>query len=320
MERKRISLLSCLILLVLLLGAGLFFASQYMLSYSLQPTCEAYDEESTLIKKAKEYPWQKDWIDSLRECRGLHELRIISQQNGTALHAIYMPAVVPNSKTALLVHGYGCYSLDMIHIAYIYHHVLGMNVLMPDLYGHGESMGDHVNMGWLDRIDVLQWVTVADSLYGGNTQMVMHGISMGGATVMMASGEQVPACVRAYVDDCGYTSVWDEFAGELRARFSLPTFPLMYTTSWLCRQRYGWDFREANSMKQLAHCRLPMLFIHGDKDTFVPTRMVYELYRCKPQPKRIWISKGSKHAQSYSDHPEEYTKQVTSFVKDYLPN
>lgn len=320
MERKRISLLSCLILLVLLLGAGLFCVSQYMLSYSLQPTCEAYDEESTLIRKAKEYPWQKDWIDSLRECRGLHELRIISQQNGTALHAIYMPAVVPNSKTALMVHGYGCCSLDMIHIAYIYHHVLGMNVLMPDLYGHGESMGDHVNMGWLDRLDVLQWVTVADSLYGGNTQMVMHGISMGGATVMMASGEQVPTCVRAYVDDCGYTSVWDEFAGELRARFSLPTFPLMYTTSWLCRQRYGWDFREANSMKQLAHCCLPMLFIHGDKDTFVPTRMVYELYRCKPQPKRIWISKGSKHARSYSDHPEEYTKQVTSFVKDYLPN
>lgn len=234
------------------------------------------------------------------------------------LHAVYLPAVTPTERTALLVHGYGCYSLDMLHIAYIYHHLLGMNVLMPDLYAHGQSQGDHINMGWLDRLDVLQWSAVADSLSGGRTQMVLHGISMGGATVMMLSGEELPPYVKAIVDDCGYTSVWDEFEGELRVRFHLPAFPLMYATSWLCQQRYGWNFREASSIDQVRRCRLPMLFIHGDRDTFVPTAMVYRLFAAKPQPKRLWISQGSKHARSYADNPEEYTRKVASFVNEYL--
>lgn len=307
------------LLVAALQATGMWLASDYMLGYSLSPERDAYDVERMMEKKAGEYPWQRDWLDSLRDHAGLHDLSLRSCQSDSMLHAVYLPAVTPTERTALLVHGYGCYSLDMLHIAYIYHHLLGMNVLMPDLYAHGQSQGDHINMGWLDRLDVLQWSAVADSLSGGRTQMVLHGISMGGATVMMLSGEELPPYVKAIVDDCGYTSVWDEFEGELRVRFHLPAFPLMYATSWLCQQRYGWNFREASSIDQVRHCQLPMLFIHGDRDTFVPTAMVYRLFTAKPQPKRLWISQGSKHARSYADNPEEYTRKVASFVNEYLP-
>lgn len=132
-------------------------------------------------------------------------------------------------------------------------------------------------------------MNIANEIFGDSTQMVVHGISMGGATTMMVSGEKQQPYVKCFVEDCGYTSVWDEFSHELKSSFHLPAFPLMYTTSWLCEKKYGWNFKEASSLKQVEKCELPMLFIHGDKDTYVPTWMVYPLYEAKPEPKELWI-------------------------------
>ena len=79
-------------------------------------------------------------------------------------------------------------------------------------------------MGWKDRIDVLQWMNIANEIFGDSTQMVVHGISMGGATTMMVSGEKQQPYVKCFVEDCGYTSVWDEFSHELKSSFHLPAF------------------------------------------------------------------------------------------------
>lgn len=155
--------------------------------------------------------------------------------------------------------------------------------------------------------------TTADSL-----RLVVHGISMGAATTMCVSGEQTPRYVKCFVEDCGYTSVWDEFSNEISARFSLPDFPLMYTALWVVKAKYGWGFNEASPLKQVAKCPKPMLFIHGDNDTFVPTWMVYPLYEAKPQPKALWIAHGSKHADAYADYKEEYARRVVGFVEKYL--
>ena len=100
--------------------------------------------------------------------------------------------------------------------------------------------------------------------------------------------------------------------------FGLPEFPLMYTTSWLCNAKYGWNFQEASSLEQVKKCSLPMFFIHGDADTYVPTRMVYPLYEAKSEPKELWIVPGATHAMSYKDYPQEYTKRVKKFVGKYI--
>ena len=98
----------------------------------------------------------------------------------------------------------------------------------------------------------------------------------------------------------------------------MPEFPLLYTTSELCKLRYGWTFQEASPIKQLRKCHKPMLFIHGDNDTFVPTHMVYELYAAKSQPKSLYVAKGSAHAKSYNDHRDEYYRVVKAFVSKYI--
>ena len=181
----------------------------------------------------------------------------------------------------------------------------------------GDSDGDYVGMGWLDREDILRWIDfiLADD---PQAEIVVHGISMGAATTMMTAGEDTPENVKVFIEDCGYTSVWDEFSNELKTSFGLPAFPLMYTASWLCDLKYGWNFREASALAQVAKCELPMLFIHGDADDYVPTWMVYPLYEAKPGEKELWLVPGAGHAYSYRDNREEYTAVVRAFVGKYV--
>ena len=176
-----------------------------------------------------------------------------------------------------------------------------------------------MQMGWKDRLDVLRWTEIADSLFGGHTRQVVHGISMGAATTMMLSGEELPSCVKCFVEDCGYTSVREQFAKELRGQFGLPAFPLLDVASWLCGLKYGWTFGKASALKQVARCDRPMFFIHGDADDYVPTAMVYPLYEAKPGEKELWVVPGAAHALSYRDNRAEYTRRVGEFVGRYIP-
>ena len=278
--------------------------------------------EGSLAYLHQAYPEAGQWLDSLLQAEALYD-RYIENDEGTRLHALYVPAADTTRRTAVIVHGYTDNAIRMLMIGYLYHRQLGYNILLPDLYAHGLSEGTEVQMGWKDRLDVLRWTDEANYLFGGNTQMVVHGISMGAATTMMLSGEvehgqhQQPF-IKCFVEDCGYTSVWDEFSSELKARFGLPAFPLLHVASVLCRWKYGWDFWEASPLKQIQKSTRPMLFIHGDADDFVPTWMVHPLYEAKTGEKELWLVPQAAHALSYKEHPAAYTQHVSEFVNKYI--
>lgn len=299
-----------------LLFAGIIGSSFYMLDYSLTPDNGQHNEEASYRQMRTDYPFLESWVDSLREVSALKDTFIVNSQ-GVPLHAYYIAAHFPTPRTAVVVHGYTDNAVRMFMIAYMYHHDLGYNVLLPDLQYHGRSGGKAIQMGWKDRLDVMEWTKIADQLFGGNTRMVVHGISMGAAMAMMLSGEILPEYINCFVEDCGYTNVWDQFSKELKERFGLPAFPLLYTAGWLCDWKYGWNFREASALEQVRRCRLPMLFIHGEKDTYVPTEMVYELYEAKPDPKQLWIVPRAAHAASYKENSSIYTEKVKTFLDLY---
>ena len=303
--------------IVLLGAASIIGGSFYLLNYSLRPDNRGKDMEGSMEYMRKTYPHITPWIDSLQLHKALLDT-FIQAPDGTRLHAFYVRSSSPTRKTAVIVHGYTDNAIRMFHIGYLYNHSLGFNILLPDLRYSGLSGGDAIQMGWLDRKDVLQWINTAPALFGDSIQAVVHGISMGAATTMMVSGAHTPTYVRCFVEDCGYTSVWDQFAKELKEQFGLPTFPLLYTSSLLCQWQNGWNFKEASALNQVALCYKPMLFIHGDKDDFVPTHMVYTLYKAKPQPKRLWVVSRATHATSYLHYPQEYTAHVKDFVYQYI--
>lgn len=293
------------------------YGSFYLVDYALASKPQSHSKNWG--KAYAWYPELRPWLDSIRAERAWSDTFAL-MPDGTRAHAVLIRSTKANGRTAVVVHGYTNNSIDMLHIARIYNKEMHYNIVLPDLHGHGLTGGNDIQMGWKDRIDVLKWIEMAPKTFGisaDSMRLVVHGISMGAATTMCVSGEDTPQYVRCFVEDCGYTSAWDEFKHELRGRYSLPAFPLLYTASWLTKIKYGWSFKEASPLKQVAKCKKPMLFIHGSKDTFVPTSMVYPLYDAKPQPKELWIAPGSGHAFAYRDHRKEYIRKVEAFVNRY---
>lgn len=294
-------------------------ASFYMLDFALSTERRTHEEAMTRFYN-REPKHLKAWVDSLERHHALRDTSVVMEDFGRQ-EALYIRAAKPTDRVALLVHGYKDRAESMLHIAYVYAR-LGYNVVLPHCPAHADSQGDAIGMGWTDRLAVMRWIEVADNMFRADkphTQMVLHGISMGAATVMMISGEQCPPCVKCVVEDCGYTSVWDEFAGEMRAQFDLPPFPLLYTSSALCKIRYGWSFGEASALDAVGRSTLPMLFIHGDDDHFVPFEMLDKLYNAKTQGyKEKYIAQGTKHARAYTDHPEQYTQRVKNFTERFI--
>lgn len=306
-----------ILILLIIIGVILVKAGQFMLTTALTPP-KGYDEPAVYQSVAHNNPYMESWMDSIRSTGALRDTFVLNR-HGERQHLYWLPAREATSRTAFLIHGYTDNAISMFRLGYMYHHDMGYNIFLPDLRSHGLSEGDHIQMGWFDRIDCFRLLPLADSLFGGSTRMVVHGVSMGGATTMMLSGENTPDYVRAFVDDCGYTSAWDEFAGELHKRYHLPPFPVLYVSSVMCKVLHGWSFGECSALKQVAKCEKPMLFIHGDSDEYVPTAMVYPLYEAKTHgEKDLWLAPGSAHADSFIDHREEYTQRVTAFLAPFM--
>ena len=184
-------------------------------------------------------------------------IRLSPHQTASGCMRFYARASRPTRRTAIIVHGYTDNAIRMFHIGYLYNHSLNYNILLPDLRYTGLTEGDAIQMGWLDRKDVLQWIDTAPALFGDSLKAVVHGISMGAATTMMVSGEKTPEYITCFVEDCGYTSVWDQFSKELKGLFGLPPFPLLYTASWICQLQNGWNFRKRLPSRRWLAVRSP---------------------------------------------------------------
>lgn len=222
-------------------------------------------------------------------------------------------------KWVITLHGYRRDHKDNIVFARKFYE-MGYQVLVPDLRACGNSEGNYIGMGWLDRKDVLKWV---DWIINQDTQaqIIIHGVSMGAATTMMTSGENTKDNVKLFIEDCGYTSVWDVFSSELKLRFNMPDFPILYTMNYLAKIKAGYKFTDASAIKQVAKCQKPMLFIHGTKDNFIPYSMMDKLYQVKPGSNKTQLTiEDAGHAESVYANPDLYWNSIFSFVNEYVEN
>lgn len=306
---KKIIKISLAILLILVIA--LAATGNYFYSYAVVPAYKEFLADSS-EKKSSELIAAEDWFD-----QGERTSWQLTATDGLSLSAYYLPAQTNHHKTAILAHGYMGQATDMIQYAKIYHD-LGYNVLLPDARGHGKSQGDYIGFGWHERKDYLQWI---DRIVKQDpkSEIMLHGVSMGAATVMMTSGEQLPENVKAFVEDCGYSSVNDELSYQLNQLFHLPDFPLIPVTSLVTKIRAGYFFGEADTLKQLRKNTRPMLFIHGDQDDFVPYTMLDQVYQATNGPKEKYVVHGAKHAEALRTNPTLYQQKITAFAAKYLP-
>lgn len=305
------------IIIVLIIILFITLASFYFYHVAIARTDKSFlnGNPDLEVKVTAQKPFQS--IEEWWRKQAYSEWSLVSN-DGFKLHAYYLVADQPTNKTAILAHGYSGKSEQMRELAKMYRDSLGFNVLMPDARGHGRSEGNYIGFGWSERQDYVKWIDRVIEQTGSQAQIVLHGISMGAATVTMTSGEDLPPNVKVIVEDCGYTSVKDQLSYQLKRMYHLPSFPLIQSTSLLTKLRAGYFFGEASALEQVKKSKTPTLFIHGDTDLFVPTQMVYELYENSPTHKKLFIVPGAGHGMARQTNPEAYDQEVAKFIGNYV--
>lgn len=237
--------------------------------------------------------------------------------DGLKLHAAYFPAINENStkkRVVICFHGYTSQGLkDFIGLT-DYYFKQGYAMLHPDARAHGDSEGKYIGFGCLDRKDALGWVNWVIEKCGEDVEIILHGISMGGATVLMASGLDLPPQVKGIVSDCAFTSPKEVFTHVLKTMYHIPSFPIMQGAELMNKKLAGYGMDECNAKREVAKAKVPILFVHGSKDTFVPVKMCHEIYDCCASPKKKLIVEGAAHAESYFKNMAVYEDALTEFT------
>lgn len=220
---------------------------------------------------------------------------------------------------AISMHGYSGGPEEMAKYAHRFAR-MGFTVLVPEQRAHGLSEGRYIGMGWLERRDLMGWISLITAS-DPDARILLQGVSMGAATVMMTTGEpDLPRNVVAGIEDCGYTSVWDQFLFNAKHMYHLPSrrlgVPVVSLMSAVSRRRAGYGFREASCVASLRRTIIPMMFIHGAADTFVdPGFLDRDIAACAGPDRERLLVPGAGHAMSASTDPELYWSRVTAFVE-----
>ena len=300
------------ILLVVWLAAGLYFFKVGMV-----PGHKSFIAgNSQTLRKSDSLYHQKKWFQDAHK----QKWTMTSASKNYRLVADYLPAAQPTNKSVLICHGF-MNNKEMMGAYAAMFHQLGYNVLLPDARAHGQSEGKYIGYGWPERFDERKWINRLIQKNGQDSQIVMFGVSMGGATTMMTSGIKLPHQVKAFVEDCGYTSLADELDYEAGHLYHMPAViakPAEASLSLVNRVANGFFTGEASSVASLHRNHRPMLFIHGAKDNFVPTEMVYTNYKATRGPKQLWVVPKAEHAKSFQTTPQEYQKHVADFLQKYV--
>lgn len=302
------------VFLAVVFVAGIFLGN-YFYNLALNPgsdksaITESYDYDAE--EDSKETSSEGDeWLQSV----DMEDLYIESF-DGLTLYASLINH--SSDKWAIVAHGY-LGSVEKMSEEAMNLYNLGYNILLPDARGHGGSEGDYVGMGWHERLDYLEWINLIIDERDSDAQIIIYGQSMGAATAMMVSGEDLPDNVKAIVEDCGFTSLNDLLSYQMEVIFSLPSFPLLNFASLVTQIRAGYWIGDVSPIQQINLSETPIMFIHGSEDTFIPTEMVYELYDVASVEKELYIVQGAGHTKSAEVAGEEYWEKVDSFVSQFV--
>ena len=248
------------------------------------------------------------------------DLEIISKDN-LRLRAWYVPAEKETKRFAICVHGHNCNGPDECsHLLPFYRNTMGFNYLLPDLRGHGRSDGNQIGFGALDYKDIKLWIDYLVERFGDDIQIVLHGISMGAATVMLVNNNNPQKQVRVIIEDCGFTSAFEQVSKKMKDMGLKHTSNFVTEiTNIFCRKLSKYDLKkDATPLGTMQNAVNPVMFVHGEEDALVPFEMCKRLYDACPAEKEMFAVPGAEHAFSYYDAKEEYDSRMKAFIEKHI--
>ena len=193
----------------------------------------------------------------------------------------------------------------------------GWHILMPDQRAHGESEGDTITFGVRERLDCLAWARYAARRMGPDTPIFLWGISMGAATVLMASDLPLPETVRGIVADCGFDTPAGILKETIRHR-RWPLFPLYPFTALGARWFGKFSVTETSALACVRHARLPILLIHGEADHVVPCDMAMALRDACAAEVHLLTVPGAGHGISWYVDMSAYQAALLNFMEEHM--
>lgn len=248
-----------------------------------------------------------------------YEKHYIMSDRGDGLVGYLMKAKKPSNVYVFGAHGYRSYGKKEFCGFAQYYLSKGINVFFPDHIASGESDGTHCSFGYYEREDCMKWLRYMTDHFGEDIKIILHGVSMGSATVCMMSGRNnLPDNVKFTVADCGFTTADALFKFKLKD-LKVPDIGFVKGVNLANKINHGFDFSDITPVEAVKNARVPMLFVHGKEDNLVPSFMAQELYEnCSNPNKDILIVEGADHAQAHVNGKQEYEDKIDAFIEKYI--
>lgn len=239
----------------------------------------------------------------------------LTAHDGIKLVGHFRPARDPK-RIIVAMHGWRSgWSMDFGMISDFYYEN-GCSVLYAEQRAQGESGGDYMGFGLLERYDCYDWVKWADEHNTYKLPIYLAGISMGASTVLMTSSFDLPESVCGIMADCGYTSPHDIWKHVAENNLHIPYSIYSGTVKDFCEKNLQIAPDAYSCPEALKTCRVPVIFVHGTDDKFVPVEMTYENYKACASPKKLFIVPGAEHGTSYLVDKEGYEEAMLEFWQD----
>ncbi len=249
-----------------------------------------------------------EWLESLPR----EDVEILSQ-DGLRLVGHYIYAQGQTRRLAVLFHGWrGSWTGDFGSIGRWLREI-GCDLLLVEQRGQGASEGKYMGFGVLERRDVSQWMRYLERERHNMLPVYLGGVSMGAATVLMAAGDELPDFVQGVLADCGFTSPYEMLYEVGRKSLRMREHPAMDYVNRIVRLHAHFGIKEYSTPESLRKTRLPVFFVHGLADDFVPCRMSQKAYEACASRKELLLVEGAGHVRSFFYDNENYRRRVESF-------
>lgn len=260
--------------------------------------------------------WRKqyiDWADGQ-----VMERCTITSDRGDVLRGYYFPPDKPSDIIVIGSHGFHADHTVDPYTFIKHYHDRGWGFFCCDHVASGESSGDYVGFDYFESRDMLLWIDYLKARFGSNIKLILHGVSMGASTVLQLA-DKCPDCVKLIISDCAYTGALDEFEHVVKSFGIRAAKPILWVFNKMNIRFAGFDFKETDVRNSVVNAKVPILFIHGEEDDFVPLKMAQELYKiCGAPLKKIKTFKNASHAESLMKNEKEYLKTVDEFIDENL--
>lgn len=297
--------------LALFYAVGIKFVRVLILRQDNFPTPEAGASSSPLLEPTGKALWAHN-IPYFRPFRELpfDEISLVSD-DGLILRADMLRGS-GTGKTVIFFHGYKSEPACDFAAMYDFYKSLGCDLIYVHMRAHGKSDGTYIGFGALDRYDVVQWANKAAELFPDN-DIYLHGMSMGAASILQSADLDLNKNVRGIIADCGYSDLSTVFRNLVGKLYHLPTM-FVDVFEYVNLLKAGYGFKEASSVRSVSVARVPLVYICGDCDRYVPKDMALEIFNACKSEKKLLLVPGAGHAASYMCAKDEYEALVREFI------